>query len=239
MRYALLVLATLCVMTPFTAARADDDGLKLPPEGHTLLNLSASERMTLPQDLLMASLRIESKSADPKKVQNEINTAMDKALAMAKKVANVKVSTGGYQVYERYVDKTTKVWQGQQTIQLESKDSAALLDIAGKIQESGFVMSGLNYTLSPEKAEEVQDDLMVKALAKLQAKADKIAKALGKSGYALTDINIDGSGPVMPMYKSARMEMAMSADAGMAAPVAEAGETDVSLSVSARVLLKP
>ena len=100
-------------------------------------------------------------------------------------------------------------------------------------------MSGLNYTLSPEKAEEVRDDLMVKALEKLKTKAALIAKTLGKSGYDLTDVNIDGSSPVMPMYKAARMEMAMSADAGMAAPVAEAGETDVSLSVSARVLLKP
>lgn len=239
MRYALLAIAALMTVTPF-AAQADD-GLNLPPEGHTLLNLSASERMTLPQDLLIASLRIEAKSADTSKVQNDINTAMEKALAEAKKVKDVKVSTGSYHVYEQHVDQRTKVWHGQQTITLESKDSAAILKLSGEIQKMGFVMNGLNYTLSPEKAESVRDELMVKALEKLQKKAEMVAKALGKSAYELTDVNVDGGSPVMPMYKAMAMraDMAGGAEMAMAAPVAEPGETDVTLSVSARALLKP
>ena len=77
-------------------------------------------------------------------------------------------------------------------------------------------------------------------LEKLQDKASMIAKAMGKSGYEITDLNVDGASPVVPMYNKTMMmraEAGMAAD--MAAPVAEAGETDVSLSVSARVLLKP
>ena len=48
-------------------------------------------------------------------------------------------------------------------------------------------------------------------------------------------------GPVMPMYKAmmGRAEMAMDAGAPMPTPVAEAGETDVALTVSARALIKP
>src|SRR5690606_17981515 len=120
------------------------------------------------------------------------------------------------------------------------KDAAALLKLTGEIQAAGFLMNGLNYTLSPEKAEEVRDDLTVKALKKLQDKAAMIAKAMGKSGYEITDLNIDGASPVVPMYsKGMMMRAEMAAPADMATPVAEAGETDVSLSVSARVLLKP
>ncbi len=239
MRYALLALASALTLIPFAAAHADD-GLHLPPEGHTLLNLSASERLTMPQDTLMASLRIEAKSADTAKIQNDINAAMEKAVAEAKKVKDVKVSTGSYYVYEQQVDQRTKIWHGQQTIELESKDSAALLKLAGDIQKMGFVMNGLNYTLSVEKAESVRDELMVKALEKLQKKADMVAKALGKSGYELTDVNVDGASPVVPMYKAMAMRSDMAgAEMAMAPPVAEPGETDVTLSVSARVLLKP
>lgn len=45
---------------------------------------------------------------------------------------------------------------------------------------------------------------------------------------------------VMPMYKTmmGREAMAMDAGAPMAPPVAEAGEQDVSLTVSARALIK-
>ena len=235
---AALLATVLLVGLPAPAA-ADDDGLRLPPTGHTLLNLSASERMTLPQDLLGASLRVESRSADPRKVQHDINKAMTAALAVTKTVAAVKTTTGSYQVYEQRLERNVRLWQGQQSLQLESKDSAALLDLAGRLQGLGFVMSGMNWSLSPERAESVRDELMVKALGKLRDKAALVARTLGKSGYVLTDINLAGVPQPMPMYGAARMEMAMASDSAVAPPVAEAGETEVTVGVSARALLKP
>jgi len=235
---AALLATVLLVGLPAPAA-ADDDGLRLPPTGHTLLNLSASERMTLPQDLLGASLRVESRSADPRKVQDDINKAMTAALALTKAVAVVKTTTGSYQVYEQRLERNVRLWQGQQSLQLESKDSAALLDLAGRLQGLGFVMSGMNWSLSPERAESVRDELMVKALGKLRAKAALVARTLGKSGYELTDINLEGVPQPMPMYRAARMEMAMASDSAVAPPVAEAGETEVTVGVSARAMLKP
>ena len=233
------LLAAVLLIGPPAPAAADDDGLRLPPTGHTLLNLSASERMPLPQDLLGASLRVESRSADPRKVQDDINKAMTAALALTKTVAAVKTTTGSYQVYEQRLERNVRLWQGQQSLQLESKDSAALLDLAGRLQGLGFVMSGMNWSLSPERAESVRDELMVKALGKLRDKAALVARTLGKSGYELTDINLAGVPQPMPMYGAARMEMAMASDSAAAPPVAEAGETEVTVGVSARALLKP
>jgi predicted secreted protein len=236
---ALALAGALAIAAAASVARAGDGGLQLPPAGHTLVNLSASERMTLPQDLLTAALRIEARGVEPRKVQDDINKAMTKALALAKAVPTVKTSTGGYQVYEQRLERNVRVWQGQQTVQLESKDSAALLDLAGKLQGAGFAVSGLNWSLSPERAESVRDELLVKALGNLKAKAALVARTLGKSGYELTDVNLDGAPQPVPMYRAVRMEMAMAADGAVAAPVAEAGETEVVVGVSARALLKP
>lgn len=236
---ALALAGALALAAAASVARAGDGGLQLPPAGHTLVNLSASERMTLPQDLLSASLRIEARGAEPRKVQDDINKAMAKALALAKAAPTVKTSTGGYQVYEQRLERNVRVWQGQQTVQLESKDSAALLELAGKLQGAGFAVSGLNWSLSPERAESVRDELMVKALGNLKAKAALVARTLGKSGYELTDVNLDGAPQPVPMYRAVRMEMAMAADGAVAPPVAKAGETEVSVGVSARALLKP
>jgi predicted secreted protein len=235
---ALALAGALAIAAAASVARAGDGGLQLPPAGHTLVNLSASERMTLPQDLLTAALRIEARGAEPRKVQDDINKAMTRALALAKAVPTVKTSTGGYQVYEQRLERNVRVWQGQQTVQLESKDSAALLDLAGKLQGAGFAVSGLNWSLSPERAESVRDELLVKALGNLKTKAALVARTLGKSGYELTDVNLEGAPQPMPMYRAARMEMAM-ADGAVAPPVAEAGETEVVVGVSARALLKP
>jgi predicted secreted protein len=236
---ALALAGALAIAAAASVARAGDSGLQLPPAGHTLVNLSASERTTLPQDLLTAALRIEARGAEPRKVQDDITKAMTRALALAKAVPTVKTSTGGYQVYEQRLERNVRVWQGQQTVQLESKDSAALLDLAGKLQGAGFAVSGLNWSLSPERAESVRDELLVKALGNLKAKAALVARTLGKSGYELTDVNLDGAPQPVPMYRAVRMEMAMAADGAVAAPVAEAGETEVVVGVSARALLKP
>lgn len=246
-----LALSFLTLPLLGNAAHAQNsDGLALPPEGSTIINFSASERRTMPQDLLMASLRIEvDDKNDPVAVQKKINEAMKKALDVTKGESAFKVSTGAYSVYkydnpiivnrQTGEQKLEPVWRGSQTIDIESKNSAKLLEAVGKIQNMGFAMNNLAYTLSQDIMEKTRDELMVEALKKLQAKAKIVAQTLGKSSVELVDVNVDTGGPVMPMYKTmmARGEMAMDA-AAAPPPVAQAGETDVTLTVSARALIK-
>lgn len=240
---ALTSFALLLLIAPASAQE-----VKMVQPGQTVVSLSATEEMRIAQDVLQGSLRIEIEGQDAKDVQDKINRAMQEALNLGKSYKDVKVSTGQYYVYSYDPNpqplKDAKearqiVWKGNQTIDLTSKNAAQVLELAGKIQEQGFVMNGLNYTLSSEKSEEYKDTLMVAALKKVQSRAGVVTKALGKSGYELVEVNVDNSGPIMPqavMFKAAR---GMAADAEMAAPVAQAGEQTVSLSVTARVLLKP
>jgi len=189
---------------------AHAEGLDLPPEGTTIINFSATEKRTMPQDLLIASLRIEEEDkADPAKVQNKINEAMKKALDLAKAESSFKVSTGAYSVYKYdnpiVVDRATgetksePVWKGSQTLDIESKDATKLLDVVGKIQGMGFAMNNLAYTLSPEAVDKVRDELLIEALKKLTAKAKVVAQTLGKDKVDLVDVNVDTGGPVVPM----------------------------------------
>lgn len=246
-----IALLALLVFTSMPVSAQESDGLKLPPPGTTVLNLSATETQKVPQDLLVGSLRIQVDGDDLAEVQGKVNMAMQDGLALARKEADVKVTTGGYSVYpydptprkpdgQPDPDKLPERWRAQQTIELQSLKPDVLLKLVGELQGKGFAMNNLGYTLSPEKYESVQDDLLVKALAKLEGKAALAAKSLKKENYEMLDVHLNSGGPVYPaMY--ARAEMAM--DAGMAksmpAPVVAAGETDVSLNVSARVLLKP
>lgn len=242
-----ILLALLLLSTP-AFAQAEQNGITL-EKGQTMLSISATEQVDLKQDLLQASLRIEVDGKNAKKVQEEINETMAKALAASKDVKEVKTSTGQYNVYSydpnpqppKTVASRNFQWKGSQTIELQSKDQTKLLELAGKIQEMGFAMNGLNYTLSPEQAEAYRDNLMTAALKKIQTKADLASKALNKGSFDIVEVNVDGASPIPPMpvmYKAARMEMASDA-AGMAAPVAQAGEQTVTLTVNARVVLKP
>jgi predicted secreted protein len=220
------------------------------PDGHTALNISATERIEVEQDLLVASLRIQEEAKDAKEVQKTINEAMAKALALTKKYPYLKIETGQYYVHpdyryirkegesnERILDK----WRGSQTLTIKSKATDDVLTVTGKIQDMGFMMNGLNYQLSPEKHEDVRDGLMEDTVKKLKARAMRVAKALNKDNVDIVEINVDANHhsprPVYARAKSMEM-MAMSADSAMPTPTAEAGETSVSMTINARAIIK-
>lgn len=213
--------------------------------GQTILNISATQRIQVPQDLLVATLRIEKTGADAKTVQNDVNTLMKSASDKAKAVTGVKVSTGGYYVYEetppatKEMPKPKKSWRASQTIEIKGTGAEDILKLSGDLQEMGLLMNGLNYTLSPENADAAKDDLMEAALAKLKARAERAAKAMNKTSTELVEVNVEANDMVVAPRTMYAMAMAKGAAADMAAPTAELGETEVVLTVSAKALLKP
>lgn len=203
------------------------------PEGQTLVTLSVTERISVQQDLAIASLRIEAEDRDASVVQNRINTVMAQALQRARDVDDVSQSTGYYNVYQ--VDRQPQggraetVWRGSQSLALESRDAQALLTLAGELQEMGLVMNQLSYQLSTGRADEVRDSLMEAAIARATAKAERATAALGKSRFEIAVLEVDTSSDYSPP-----MMMRAMADSGsgeMTPPSAEPGETEVTLTV--------
>ncbi len=225
--------------------------ISFPGMGETVLHISATERAQVPQDLLTASLRIEKQDVDAKAVQTEINTVMAKAVEAAKAVSTVKVSTGHYYVYQYDANpqpiekqdgkevKPAMKWRGSQSLQLQSTKAEDLLKLAGSLQDSGLVMENLGYSLSPEKADEAKDSLMEAAIAKVKVKADRAAKAMNKGRAELVEINVDSSDNFV---HAPVMMRAMAMDGGAmekaSAPTAAPGESEITLTVSAKALLK-
>lgn len=79
---------------------------------------------------------------------------------------------------------------------------------------------------------------MEAALAKVKARAERAAKAMGKNRTDLVEVSVDAAdNPIHPPM----MMRAMAIDGAMeksAAPTAEPGETEITLTISARALLK-
>ena len=220
------------------------------PNGQSIVNLSASERVEVQQDLLVASLRYETENANAKILQDEINKIMGKALEKSKSFKDIKISTDQYYVYQyetpvpykdgQPVAKPERVWRGSQGITIKSLKSDDVLELTGALQEMGLSMNNLSYVVSPELLETTQDSLMEAALAKVKAKAERTAKALGKGKADLVEINVDMGGNYYPQP----MMRAMAMDGGArmekaSAPVAAPGQSEITLTVSARAILKP
>jgi len=242
-----LILTTALSLLVFTSANAQD--VVQLPDGHTALNISATETVQVDEDTLVASLRIQEEAKDAKSVQKTINEAMAKAVALVKKHPSLKIETGSYYVHPdyRYIKvpnennkRVLDKWRGSQTLTIKSEVAEDVLDVTGKIQDMGFMMNGLNYTLSQKKHEETRDGLMEVTVKKLRDRAMRVAKALGKSNVDIVEINVDSNNyRPRPVYARAEkmQSLAMASDA-MPAPTAEAGETNVSMTINARAIIK-
>lgn len=240
------LLTLLFVLCNIQSAYAQDGNSTI-PQGATLLNISATEETQIAQDMLVSNLRIEKRLANPVELQQEVNTAMTKALEILKEYKDIDVSTEQYYAYEYYNNENgveQKLWQATQGLSLKSKSSEKILEATGKLQNLGFLMNGLSFMLSPEKYEEVRESMLETALAKLEKRAKRVGTALDKPNVDMWEVNVDAapsmSTPVpMMMARGADMAVASSMEMKSAGPVAQPGKDVVSMTVSAKVLLTP
>ncbi len=235
-----IILFALCLLPTIAVAEVTDPVLVM-PEGQVLLSISATEREEVAQDLLVATVMYQTSGKDVREVQNEVNEAMEKAVKLVKKESEIKSHTGTYQVYEFTEPRTKdKKWRASQTLVFKSTNADRVLKITGELQALKFGISSLSYMVSPEVAVKTKDHLMEGALKQLQQRALRAAKALGKKSAALRDVQVESDrGGASPAPYMAHQRSAVAAEMDMSTPVATAGETTISLTVTARAILTP
>ena len=213
--------------------------------GQLILNLNANEQQNVEQDTLNVSMQYVAQGRDSTVLQNEVNKAMRAARDILEATDNIDWSIQQYHVYTvqprgtgNSRDISNPAWRAQQGIQMQSLNSEALLVVTARLQAAGLTVNNLYYSLSPAKYQAVADAMLDAALAKLQSRAERVADSLGKGTAQLVEVSIDGNqgffAPRMMMAEARAMDAS-----AMNVPVAEPGETQVNVMVSARALLGP
>jgi predicted secreted protein len=199
-----------------------------PARAATILHLSATATVQAMPDQLDAELAAETSAASPVAAQNEVNAMIGKALAAARAVSAVTVSTGAYSVW--YVTDPHPSWQARQTLVLSAHDGVSLLALVGQLQGEGLAVSSLGWQLAAATAEKAREKAQAMALAMLKGKAEAAAKVLGLrfAGFREVWLNPASPSPIQPM-------MLMQARA--APPNAVPAETSVAATVEAEVTL--
>jgi uncharacterized protein len=226
-----LPVAFALVLLPLPALAAETA-----PADATVLHLSEQAQRLVARDELRAVLRVEGTGGDAARLQAQINHRMAEAVARAKDVAGVTVATGGYSVYAQHVEDQPVQWHGAASLILTATDAPPLLTLVGTLQQKGLVISSLDYELTPKAARAVEDALTDEALARLRARAERVAQTLGLTVLRISDVRLGNASGVVPMPHPL---FAARLGAPVPAPVAEPGEATVSVSAEAEVLLVP
>lgn len=215
------------------AARAQTAVLVPPPQN--VLQLAASTTLEVPKDWLAVTLGTTREGADAAGVQSQLKAALDTALTEARKVAKpgqLELRTGGFSIYPRYAPKGgISGWQGGAELIIEGRDTAAISQLAGRLQT--MTVSRTVFSLSREAREKVEAEVAASAIGRFRAQADAYAKQFGFAGYTIREVNVNlgSDGPIaQPMLRV--QASAMQADAAL--PV-EAGRANVTANVSGSV----
>lgn len=215
-------------------ASAQDEA---PPREGTTLILSESATREVEQDTILARLVARAEGEAPAAVQATVNRAMADALEQARAAAGVRVATGGYRVQQRYNREGQPVsWIAEQELRLAADEAASVLQLVGALQESGLVVEGLGFELSPAMRREVEDELTIEAIERLRARAEGIADALETDVARVMVLTVGGTVGIPP---GPRFEArAMAADAAPP-PSAVPDRETVSVDVNAEIALAP
>ncbi len=218
---ALLAAALLALFT----------GLARPAAAETLLTLSETASVRVAPDRIVASLRAEAQATSAAVAQTDVNRQITAALAAARAVKGVGVSTGYYSVW--HLTQPTDQWHATETVMLRGADGKVVLALVGRLQSAGMALSQLGWTVAPATERRARLAATSKALSRLTARAQAAAKLLGLRFVSFKDVRLDPVTTALPGPRFTTM--------GAAAPAPQAGgqPADIAATVAATAILLP
>lgn len=209
-----LFLIPLCILGLFSAARADEADTML-----DRIEFQTQAAREVDNDLTRVVLTVEKENADPARLADEVNRAMDWALKTARAQTGVRSRSGAYQTYPVYDQQRIVRWRATQELILESEQNAMLNSLVGRLQERLQVRS-MNFGVSERQRARIEQELTDEALDNFRQRAQAIAQRLGAAGYDIVRLQLqdDAGAPPMPVHTMARMlkaeDTAVASEAG-------------------------
>ncbi|TXD97968.1 DUF541 domain-containing protein [Psychrobacter frigidicola] len=197
---AAIASSAICLFTAMMS------GAQAAPTGYDQLSFQTEVKEEVANDEVRASLYKKLQATDAKTLATNLNNSINKALAIAKRYPTVTVSTGQQRTYPRY-DKNQKIigWTGQANIDLKSTDFIATSQLIADLQET-LVMESLNFGVSDNKKDALEQKLMTDASRAFQNQAKNLTRAWDARNYRVVTVNLNtGNNYPRPMYSAMNM----------------------------------
>lgn len=224
----------------FTLAAASSQAQTVELPRRDLLNFSVSASTEVQQDVLSMAFSTSKEGTDPNAVQLALKTALDAALAEARKIAKpgqVDLQTGNFSLYPRYAPKGgINGWQGTAELIVEGKDTVAIAALSGRITTMSIARAG--FQLSREARGKAEGQVVGEAIQRFRKLAGDYAVQFGYAGYAIGEVSVNTSEAMQAMPMPMMRAKAMAAPAMDMPLPTESGRTTVSVSVNGSVLMK-
>ncbi len=223
-----------------------------PSTAGTLITLSASGEVKHANDQAHLILRLDEQDKDRAAAVSRLNQKMKQGIALVKRDdTGAVLTTRGYSTTPIYPDEPQKPsvklrqiigWRVSQSLDVMTTNLTGLPAMVANAQTL-YALQGLSFSLTEPAVRKLDEERIQIAWRNLIARIAAVTKAMGRTSADATieSVEIDSSANYAMQQKNV-MPMAMMRGAGDAAPIEapdfEAGETALSLQVSAKVRLK-
>jgi len=219
--------------------------------GATLV-IPAFGEVTRANDEAVATFAIEEQDKDKAAAASRVNQKMKAGTEILRREdPKGKLQTRGYYTYAVYADEPVTRqpkaprqaigWRVGQYVDLTTTNLAALPTVTAAAQRV-LTLNGIHFRLSRAAQRELDRERIEAAYRNLQDRIGFTLQAMGRSpaDASIETVDYEGSGQYAPQPAAApaMRSMAMQADAAVAEPSFEPGETTLSMRVVGRVKLK-
>ncbi|WP_227430580.1 SIMPL domain-containing protein [Psychrobacter sp. I-STPA6b] len=207
------------------------------PSGYNQISFSTQVQTEVENDEISASLYKQVQASTPQALATQLNSAMNQAIATAKRYPSVKVSTGQHHSYPRYDDNRKIIgWTGRASIHLTSTDLAKTSELIAELQNT-LILNQINFGVSQSKQDRVEKELLTQASKAFQQQASSLASAWNASGYRVVSVSLNSQGNYAPPMLMRNMAMSESENITPPAPNFESGNSTLSVSANGTIEL--
>ncbi len=202
------------------------------PYNRVDFNVEASREVQ--NDLLVAHMAIDVEDKLPANVAQKLNVALNDALKKAAKYTNIKTTSGNQSTYPLYTNNShVNGWHGRGELRLESRDFKAAGNLIAELQ-STLQLSNVQFMISHDLREKVENDLITDAIHTFQSRADAVRLAMGAKSYRTVHFSINQGGSPQPYPMVAMMRGAAMADA-VATPEFAGGDSRLTVQINGTI----
>lgn len=203
-------------------------------------HFSTQVSRTVEKDLMVAELFSRKSGKNLAELKKAVSKNINGVLETAKQHNEIEISADGISNYAEYDDKGKVTgWVAEGRLMLKSKNFDAVAAILDNLS-SEVGIAQVNFSVSPEKLEALEDEMTLDIIRQFEHKAKVIQQGLNAAKYRLSDIQLNTpNGEQVPqyaprMYEASMLKSAMSSEE---LPL-EAGKQTISASASGKVIFE-
>jgi hypothetical protein len=235
-RFAALAIFTSLALSPLPFARAQTSELTLPVNAG-LVSTSATAHRRIPNTVADVSVGIQTQGADAASVSRDLAQRSQTLLEWlrgqgAERLATDQISFQPQTHEEKNGQQKIVGYTGSTTVSFRTTPEKVGAILSGVLDHGANTIQQTTYAPKEEEQDKVRKELAQEATRTAVAQGDAVAEAAGTHVIGVREVNVEPSGIIRPMPM---MRMSMGAATKEVPMAGEAGEQDISVTVSIKL----